>query len=90
MNKNSIKAFLCCGGCVLNIGLSYLFTNLVGLFCVPLATKLGVQYAQIAIIWTTLSLGAIASRSFTGTLFQKYNPKATPHRKLCAENVTAW
>ena len=75
MNKNSIKAFLCCGGCVLNIGLSYLFTNLVGLFCVPLATKLGVQYAQIAIIWTTLSLGAIASRSFTGTLFQKYNPK---------------
>ena len=69
------RGLLCCVGCVLNIGFAFLCTNLVGLFCVPLASNLGVEYSSIALIWTSLSIGSICSRFFAGRLFDKVNPK---------------
>ena len=41
MKNNVVKGSLCCAGCVINVGFSYLMTNLAGLLCVPLMTKLG-------------------------------------------------
>ena len=73
--KNNVKGSLCCAGCVINVGFSYLMTNLAGLLCVPLMTKLGCAYTDIAMIWTTLSLGAVIARAFQGQLYDKFNPK---------------
>lgn len=75
MKNNITRGALCCSGCVLNIGYCYLMSNLAGLFCVPLATKLGVGFAEIAIIWTTLSLGSVIARSFQGQLYDRFDPK---------------
>lgn len=83
--KNTTRAFLCCGGSVVNIGFSFLSMNLVGLFCVPLASKLGVEYSQLAIIWTTLTFGSIIGRYFAGQLFDKFNPKV-----LCAGGAISY
>ena len=44
MKNNVVKGSLCCAGCVINVGFSYLMTNLAGLLCVPLMTKLGCAY----------------------------------------------
>ena len=73
--NNKTRGILCCLGCLLNIGFAFLFTNLVGLFCVPLASKLGVDYTSVALIWTALTLGSVCSRFFAGKLFDKVNPK---------------
>ena len=67
MKNNVVKGSLCCAGCVINVGFSYLMTNLAGLLCVPLMTKLGCAYTDIAMIWTTLSLGAVIARAFQGS-----------------------
>ena len=75
MKNNVVKGSLCCAGCVINVGFSYLMTNLAGLLCVPLMTKLGCAYTDIAMIWTTLSLGAVIARAFQGQLYDKFNPK---------------
>lgn len=75
MKNNVVKGSLCCAGCVINVGFSYLMTNLAGLLCVPLVTKLGCAYTDIAMIWTTLSLGAVIARAFQGQLYDKFNPK---------------
>jgi len=75
MKNNVVKGSLCCAGCVINVGFSYLMTNLAGLLCVPLMTKLGCAYTDIAMIWTTLSLGAVIARTFQGQLYDKFNPK---------------
>lgn len=75
MKSNVLKGSLCCAGCVINTGFSYLMTNLVGLLCIPLMTKMGCEYTDIALIWTTLSLGAVLSKAFIGQLFDRFNPK---------------
>ena len=75
MKNNVLKGSLCCAGCVFNVGFSYLMTNLAGLLCVPLITKLGCAYTDIALIWTTLSVGSVIVRSFQGQLYDKFNPK---------------
>lgn len=74
-NNNVLRGSLCCAGCVINVGFSYFMNNLVGLLCVPLIAKIGCAYSDIALIWTTLSLGSMLARSFQGQLYDKFNPK---------------
>ena len=47
MKNNVVKGSLCCAGCVINVGFSYLMANLAGLLCVPLMTKLGLSLIHI-------------------------------------------
>lgn len=73
--SNKTRGTLCISGLILSAGLSMLFNILAAILCVPLATKLGVEYSSIAIMWTTMSLGATLCLSFLGKLFDKINPK---------------
>ncbi len=75
MKNNVLKGSLCCIGSILNTGFSYLMMNIAGLLTVPLVTKLGCSYADIGLIWSALSLGAMLVRTIQGHLYEKFNPK---------------
>lgn len=69
------KGILCILGGMLNIGISFLVMNLMGVLTYPLAEKFGVDYSKIAVIWTTLSVGSMITSLILGKLLEKFNPK---------------
>ena len=69
------RAFLNCGGSIVIIGFNYLTSNLIGIYGASLAVKLGVEYSQIALMWTTMTIGSLIARAFAGKLFDCVNPK---------------
>jgi MFS family permease len=76
MEKNyKVKGIMCVLGSMINIGISFLVMNLMGVLTYPLAKKFGVAYSTISVIWTTLALGAIITSLFLGKLLEKFNPK---------------
>lgn len=75
MKNYRTKGILCILGGMINIGISFLVMNLMGVLTYPLAEKFGVDYSRIAIIWTALSIGAIITSLILSRLLERFNPK---------------
>lgn len=75
MKNYRTKGILCILGGMINIGISFLVMNLMGVLTYPLAEKFGVDYSKIAVIWTGLSIGSMITSLILSKMLEKYNPK---------------
>lgn len=73
--NNKTRGTMCIIGMILSTGMSMLVAIFAALYCIPLVTKLGVEYSSIAIMWTTLTIGVLVALTFLGKLFDNINPK---------------